>query len=290
MPRARVSDDVELDYWTGGKGAPLVLIMGIGASGALWDDDLVEAIHARGFETVRFDHRDIGRSTRLDHLPVPHPRKVLARRMLGMRVDAPYTLSALAGDVTRLMDHLGWPRAHVVGISMGGMVAQHLAIEHPERVLSLTSMSSTCGARRYLPQPRALQAMFAPRAKTPEQAIENVVELFRIIGSPAFPRDEDRMRVMAARAVERGMSPKGYLRHFAAIMASGDRRARLRGVTAPSLVIHGEADPLIPVGAGRATARAIPNAWWLPIAGMGHDLPRAVWPRLVDAIAMRAHA
>ena len=287
--RARCGD-IELDYEVAGTGEPLLLIMGIGASGALWDDDLVGALVARGFQVARFDHRDIGLSTRLDHLAVPAPRAVLARGMLGLPVDAPYTLSHLAGDVVGLLDHLGWPRAHVMGISMGGMVGQHLALEHPARVASLVSMSSTCGSRWYPPAPRALKALFAPRARDPEAAIEGVVKLFRVIGSPGFPPDDDRMRFLARRAVERGLSARGFLRHFAAIMASGDRRRALRAVTTPTLVIHGADDPLIPVGAGRATARAIPGAWWLPIAGMGHDMPRAVWPRLVDAVTLRARS
>lgn len=287
MPLARVGD-LELDYTIDGRGTPLLLIMGIGASGALWDDDLVAAFVARGFAVARFDHRDIGRSTRLDHLPVPSPRTSLMRGMLGLAVDAPYTLSDLARDTVGLLDHLGWRRAHVLGVSMGGMIGQHLALEHPERIASLTSLSSTSGTRWHPPAPRAIKAMFAPRARTPEQAIDNVVALFDIIGSPGFPPDRDRVRVLAARAVERGLSARGYLRHFGAIMASGDRTRRLRAVTTPTLVVHGDRDPLIPVGAGRTVARAVPGAWWLPIAGMGHDIPRAVWPQLVDAVALRA--
>jgi len=287
MARVTVGD-VELDYWVEGRGVPLLLIMGIGASGALWDDDLVAALVQRGFEVARYDHRDIGRSTRLDHLPVPSPRESLVRAMVGLSIDAPYTLSDLARDAVGLLDHLGWSRAHVLGVSMGGMVGQHLALEHPDRIASLTSLSSTPGSRWYPPTPRALRALFAPRAGTPEQAIENIVTLFRAIGSPGFAPDEDRVRALARRAIERGVSPRGYLRHFSAIMASGDRSRALRRVTTPTLVVHGERDPLVPVGAGRATARAIPGAWWLPIAGMGHDIPRPVWPRLVDAVALRA--
>lgn len=288
--RARVGA-VEIAYDVFGEGGrPLVLVMGIGAQRVFWDDALCERFVAAGFQVARFDHRDIGRSTRLDHLDVPDPRRALARGMLGLSVAAPYTLSHLAADVVGLFDHLGWQRAHVLGISMGGMVGQHLALEHPARVASLTSMSSTCGSRWYPPAPRALKALFAPRAKDPEEAIEGMVRLFRVIGSPGFPTDEARLRIHARRAVERGLSARGFLRHFAAIMASGDRGRALRAVTVPSLVIHGAEDPLIPVGAGRATARAIPGAWWLPIAGMGHDLPPAVWPRLVDAVTLRARS
>jgi pimeloyl-ACP methyl ester carboxylesterase len=289
MPVARVGD-LELDYAVDGRGVPLLLIMGIGASGALWDDDLVAALIDQGFEVARFDHRDIGWSTRLDHLPVPSPRESMARRLLGIPVAAPYTLSDLAADTVGLLDHLGWRRAHILGVSMGGMIGQHLVLEHPDRVASLTSLSSTCGRRRHLPTPRALRAMFAPRARTPDEAIEGAVKLFEVIGSPGVPRDVERVRLLARRMIERGPSPRGYLRHFGAVLASGDRSRALRRVTTPTLVIHGEQDPLIPVGAGRATARAIPGAWWLPIAGMGHDIPRAIWPRLVEAVALRARS
>jgi pimeloyl-ACP methyl ester carboxylesterase len=289
MPAARVGD-VELDYTVVGDGTPLLLIMGIGASGVLWDDDLVAMLVDRGFQVAWFDHRDIGKSTRLDHLPVPSPRTSLVRGMLGLPVAAPYTLSDLAADAVGLLDHLGWRRAHVLGVSMGGMIGQHLVLEHAARIASLTSLSSTPGSRWHVPTPRALRAMFVPRAKTTEQAIDNVVALFDVIGSPGYPAERDRIRVLAGRAVERGLSPRGYLRHFAAIMASGDRTRALRRVTTPTLVVHGELDPLIPLSAGRATARAIPGAWWLPIAGMGHDIPRAMWPRIIDAVAMRTHA
>jgi pimeloyl-ACP methyl ester carboxylesterase len=289
MPVATIGD-LELDYDVRGTGEPLLLIMGIGASGALWDDELVDGFVARGFQVATFDHRDIGRSSRLDHLPVPSPRTSLVRGMVGLPVAAPYTLSDLARDTVGLLDHLGWECAHVLGVSMGGMVAQHLALEHPERLLSLTSLSSTPGSRWYPPAPRALRAMFAPRPRTPEQAIDNIVALFTVIGSPGYPAELDRVRMLAGRAVERGLSPRGYLRHFAAILASGDRTRALRKVTTPTLVVHGELDPLIRIGAGRATARAIPDAWWLPIAGMGHDIPRAVWPRLIDAVVLRARS
>jgi pimeloyl-ACP methyl ester carboxylesterase len=168
------------------------------------------------------------------------------------------------------------------------MVAQHLAIEHPDRVLSMTSLSSTSGTRRYLPTRKAMKALFMPRPRDADQAVELMVQMFHVIGSPGFPRDEARLRVLARRAVDRGLAPRGFLRHFAAIMASGDRQKRLRRVTTPSLVIHGVDDPLIRVGAGRSTARSIPNAWWLPIDGMGHDLPKPIWPRLVDAVVLRA--
>jgi pimeloyl-ACP methyl ester carboxylesterase len=208
--------------------------------------------------------------------------------MLGARVDAPYTLSDMAADVAGLIEALGWPSAHVAGVSLGGMVGQHLAIEHPHRVRSLTSIMSTPGARRYLPEPRALRALFAPAPKTAEEAGRHVARLFTTIGSPAWPADGARLRQIGELAHARGLSPRGFLRHFAAALASGDRTPALRGVRVPTLVIHGSRDPMFPLRAGRDLARMMPDATWLPIAGMGHDLPSPLWPTLVAAIARHA--
>lgn len=281
---------VELAYDLFGDpehGRPLILIMGIGAQRVMWDDAFCAQLVARGFCVVRFDHRDIGESTRLD-APVPSPAGALVRRLVGARVRAPYTLSDMAGDVAGLIDRLGFGAAHLVGVSLGGMVAQHLAIEHPARVRSLTSIMSTPGARRYLPEPRALAALFRPQPRTAEEAGLQAEAVFRTIGSPAWPLDVERLRRNGARAFERGLSPRGFLRHFAAALASGDRRARLRDVHVPTLVIHGSRDPMFPLRAGRDLARLMPDATWLPIAGMGHDLPSPLWPTLVGAIARHA--
>lgn len=287
--RAQVGT-VELAYDVfGTTGRPLVLIMGIGAQRVMWSDDLCEQFVAAGFHVARFDHRDIGESSRVD-ARVPRPGRVLVRRLFGLQVSAPYTLSDMANDVAGLIETLGFGRAHIVGTSLGGMVAQHLAIEHPQRVLSLTSIMSTPGARRYLPEPRALRALFRPAPKTAEQAGEHIVNVFETIGSTAWPRDADRERIRRAGELSfaRGMSPRGFLRHFAAVAASGDRRAKLRGVQVPTLVIHGSRDPMFPLEAGRVMTRLMPRATWLPIAGMGHDMPIVLWPVLVAAIARHA--
>jgi len=287
--RVRVGD-VELAYDVfGTTGRPLVLIMGIGAQRVMWADDMCRQFVAAGFRLARFDHRDIGESSRLD-LPVPRPGRVLVRRMLNLRVDAPYTLSDMATDVAGLIEHLGFGNAHVVGTSLGGMIAQHLAIEHPDRVRSLTSIMSTPGGRRYLPKPHALGALFRKPPRTAEQAGEHMVGVFETIGSRAWPREADRERIRRAGelAFTRGMSPQGFLRHFAAVMATYDRRPKLREIKAPTLIIHGSADPMFPLSAGRDMTRMIPNATWLPIAGMGHDLPIPLWPTLVNAIARHA--
>jgi pimeloyl-ACP methyl ester carboxylesterase len=285
--RARVGA-VEIAYDVFGEGGrPLVLVMGIGAQRVFWDEALCGHFVAAGFQVARFDHRDIGESTRLD-ARVPHPGRSLVRRMLGARVDAPYTLSDMAADVAGLIEALGWPSAHVAGVSLGGMVGQHLAIEHPRRVRSLTSIMSTPGARRYLPEPRALRALFAPAPKTAEEAGRHVEHLFATIGSPAWPADGARLRRVGELAHARGLSPRGFLRHFAAVLASGDRAPALRDVRVPTLVIHGSRDPMFPLRAGRDLVRMMPDATWLPIAGMGHDLPTPLWPTLVAAIARHA--
>jgi pimeloyl-ACP methyl ester carboxylesterase len=295
VPRARVGE-IELEYEVRGEGMPLVLVMGIGAQMIFWDDDLVDRFVRAGFQVIRFDHRDIGLSTRLDHLPVPRPMQVMTRALLGVPVLAPYTLSDLAKDVVGLMDHLGVERAHVVGASMGGMVAQHLAIEHPTRLLTMTSIMSTPGQLyvrpSLLPRPSALRALFAPIPKTAEAAGEHLLRMFTAIGAiegvPFDAADQARVRELGRRAFERGQSPRGFLRHFAAIAASGDRTARLGGVRTPTLVIHGLRDPLIRVGAGRATARAIPGARYLELPDMAHFLPRARWDDISAAIVDHA--
>jgi pimeloyl-ACP methyl ester carboxylesterase len=286
--RARVATGVELAYDVfGTTGKPLMLIMGIGAQRIFWDERFCELLVEAGFRVVRFDHRDIGESSRLD-APVPNPRRVLARRLLGARIDAPYTLSDMARDVAGLLDVLEIPRAHVVGASLGGMVGQHLAIEHPARVDTLTSIMSSPGARRYMPEPRAMRALFQPAPKTAEDAGRNIERLFTAIGSPIWPPDPSRLRALGETAHARGLSPRGFLRHFAALMASGDRRPRLRDTRVPTLVIHGTRDPMFPISAGRDLARLMPAATWLPISGMGHDLPEPIWPTIVAAIARHA--
>jgi pimeloyl-ACP methyl ester carboxylesterase len=288
--KARVAAGVDLAYDVMGEGVPMLLIMGIGAQRVFWDDRLCELLAARGFQVIRFDHRDIGESSRLNHLPVPDLRRTIVRRLAGLRVDAPYTLSDMARDAVALLSHLGIERAHIVGCSMGGMIAQHVAIEHPARVLSMTSIMSAPGARRYLvsTRPAALRTLFAPPPRTADQAAEHAVKVFTALGGPAFAPDVEALRKNGRISFERGANPRGFLRHFAAICASGNRTKALGRVRAPVLVFHGEADPLIAVSAGRATARAIPGARLHTVPGMGHHLPPGVWNELVSAISDNA--
>lgn len=288
--RAPVTPGIEIAYDVFGPrtNKPLVLVMGIGAQRVFWDEHFCDLLVDAGFQVVRFDHRDIGESTHLRDAPTPDPRKMLLRRMVGAPIAAPYTLTDMASDVAGLIDHLGFTSAHVVGASLGGMVGQHLALEHCDHVRSLTSIMSTPGGRRYLPEPRALRALFSPRPTTAEEAGRHIEAMFSIIGSPLFPIDGARLRAIGELSYQRGMNPRGFLRHFAAVMASGDRRPKLPACNVPTLVIHGSRDPMFPLRAGRDMARMVPNATWLPIAGMGHDLPPSLWPVLARAIARHA--
>jgi pimeloyl-ACP methyl ester carboxylesterase len=280
------SNGIEIVYETIGDPSdpPLLLVMGLGMQLIHWDRDLCELLAGRGFRVIRFDNRDAGRSTQID-APVPN----VMRAMAGLKIDAPYLLDDMADDAFGLLDHLGIEAAHVVGASMGGMIAQSMALRRPERVLSLTSIMSTTGERRAgRPKLRVWGALVRRAPSDKEAYVEYFMRLFRLIGSKGFPSDEERMREVAAATYERGDRPAGTARQLAAIMASGDRTERLRGLRMPVTVFHGRKDPLVPFRGGRATADAIPGARLIAIPGMGHDLPREVWPRLVDAIAETA--
>ena len=275
MPRAAVNG-LELEYDTFGSPSnpPLVLIMGLGAQMILWEDEFCEQLAASGFWVVRFDNRDIGLSTQLDDAGVPNVFVAIQSAMSGQPVEAPYTLAEMADDTVALMTALGIERAHVVGASMGGMIAQTVAIRHPERLLSLTSIMSTTGDPT-LPQatPEAMAALLTPPPLDREGNIARTLAAWKVIGSPGFPFDEPRMTALFGRAFDRGYNPGGVARQLTAIMASGDRTSALHSVAVPTLVIHGDADPLIPPAAADATAKAVPGATLLMIEGMGHDFP-----------------
>lgn len=285
------SNGIEIEVEADAEGEPLVLLMGIGAQLVMWPDDLCARLRAAGFRLIRMDNRDVGLSTHLGHLPVPDPRKALLRAALGLRVDAPYDLGDMADDVAGVLDALGIERAHVAGASLGGMIAQTFAIRHTRRTASLTSIMSTPGDRRYAlgAQPRALRALLGPAPRTREEAVQRMLTTFRAIGSRTHPVDEERLRGVAERAFDRGLNPAGFARQMAAICASGSRRQALRTLDVPTLVIHGSQDPLIPVAAGRATARLVPKARLLELGDMGHDLPRPLWGTFAGAIRSLAH-
>jgi pimeloyl-ACP methyl ester carboxylesterase len=283
VPRAQ-ANRIELEYESRGSGEPLVLIMGIGGQLIDWPEGFCDALVEQGFHTVRFDNRDVGLSSKIDGR-VGRIRPLIGRSLLRLPVQVPYSLLDMADDTAALMTELGWDSAHVVGVSMGGMIAQTLAIAHPARVRSLTSIMSTTGQRRHLAiKPGALQALLGPPPRSADEAAQRGVKFARICGSTGFPVDYESAAERARRAYERCFHPPGFKRQLAAIMASGSRYHALRFVRTPTAVIHGSADPLIPASAGRATARAVPGARLRIIDGMGHDLPPGVWPLIVDEI------
>ncbi|NUW42378.1 alpha/beta fold hydrolase [Nonomuraea rhodomycinica] len=274
MARAK-ANGIEIAYESfGTPGArPLLLVMGLGTQLIHWDDDFCRLLAEQGHHVVRFDNRDAGLSTHLHEFGRPE---------LGGA--APYLLDDMADDTAGLMDALGWPAAHVVGASMGGMIGQVLAIRHPGRVLSLTSIMSTPGPRAAPPTPAASAVLLATPPAGREEAIARSQAAWDLIGSPGYEPDRARIADVAGRAFDRCFDPAGTARQLAAIVASGDRTEALRGLDVPALVVHGEADRLVPVSGGRATAEAIPGARLLTFPGMGHDLPRPIWPDLVAAI------
>ena len=279
--------DLEICYETFGhpKDPPLLLVMGLGTQMVGWPEGFCHALVERGLYVIRYDNRDIGRSTHLRRLRPPSLKQLLLRD----KTAAPYSLADMAADGIGLLDHLGIDRAHVAGASMGGMIAQTMAVEHPERILSLASvMSNTGHLWKGVPGLRVYPIFMRPPVTGRENAIEATVSTFKLIGSPGFPFDEEELRRTAARSFERGHNPAGAGRQLAAILAAGDRTAQLRRITAPTVVVHGTRDRMIMPSGGRETAKAIPGARLVMIEGMGHDLPRGAWEQIVDAVAANA--
>jgi pimeloyl-ACP methyl ester carboxylesterase len=247
----------------------------------VWEEDFCELLAGRGFWVIRYDNRDVGRSTILREAPVPKRWQLAVKDPKG----APYSLDQMADDGAGLLDHLEIPAAHVVGASMGGMIAQALTIRHPDRVLSLVSIMSTTGARRVgRPRPRLALRMLRRVARDRDGYIRDHLQTYREIGSPAYGFDEAARRELAGRMFDRGIHPAGSARQIAAIVTAADRTEQLRGLRVPTTVIHGAADPLVNVSGGRATAEAVPDARLVVLPGMGHDLPRQLWPQIVDEI------
>jgi pimeloyl-ACP methyl ester carboxylesterase len=281
-----VGRGVTLCYETYGERADptALLIMGLGTQMVAWQEDFCQALAERGLHVVRFDNRDIGRSTHLNGRPPTIPQLLTRSRRA-----AHYALGDMADDAAGLLRELELAPAHVIGASMGGMIAQLLAARHPQAVRSLTSIMSNTGSMRSgQPSLRVYKVFLRRPGEGREAFIAHMERLFAAIGSPGLPRDDEDLRAIATVSYERDHDPEGPGRQLAAILASGDRTPELRGIRVPTLVVHGRADPLVSPSGGRATARAIPGAELMTIAGMGHDLPRAVWPQLIDAIAALA--
>ena len=265
---------------------PILLIMGLATQMIAWHEDFCRQLAERDFYVVRFDNRDIGRSTHFDFSP-PSVGQMLRRRVGSEQ----YTLSDMAEDTGELLRRLEIAPAHVVGASMGGMIGQMLAAEHPGLVRSLTSIMSTTGNRwQGQPAPSVYPYLLRPPPRDRDGYIERSAEIFGLVGSTGFPRDEQYIRERAGRAYDRGFDVRAGGRQLGAIVASGDRTRKLAEIKAPTLVIHGTVDKMIRPSGGRATARGIPGARLMMIEGMGHDLPRGVWRQIIDAVAEHARA
>jgi pimeloyl-ACP methyl ester carboxylesterase len=290
MPKAR-ANGIELHYESFGSGEPLILIMGLGAQMILWEEAFCRTLADQGFRVIRFDNRDVGESEVLDRLGTPDLREVLLRRALGLRLHPPYTLDDMADDTAGLLDALDIRAAHVVGMSLGGMIAQCLALRHPERVQSLGILMSAPGdVLASLPTVRALRALTTgPGGSGGEDgAIRYQLQLFRVISASPHHTPEERLRELASLHYRRGVHPRGFARQFAATMGSQPRLRKLHKVRAPTHVIHGARDPLIPPLAGRLIAARIPGARLSIIADMGHDMGPSLWPFTVDTLAKNA--
>ncbi len=279
------------DIFGAPDGEPLLLIMGLSAQMVLWDDEFCQQLATRGFRVIRFDNRDIGQSTKMTGGKRITAMDILKLRFFGILPSATYTLRDMANDTTGLMDALGIRSAHIVGASMGGAIAQEIAIHSPERVRSLTSIMSTTGNLK-LPQPKreAMTLLMAPPPKTKDEYIALFARNWKILRQGSFPQDEAKDRDRAERCYARGLNPAGVGRQFRAILASGARNKALASVKVPSLVIHGTVDPLVRPEAGRDTANSIPGAKLVMVEGMGHALPIPMWPQVIGAIAEHAHA
>ena len=283
------ANGIQIEYETFGKPTdpPLLLIIGLGGQMIFWDDDLCRDLMERGHYVIRFDNRDAGLSTKFDEAGVPNLIETFGRLMQGEKITPPYTMDDMADDAVGLLDALGIPKAHICGMSMGGMIAQTIAIRHPSRVLSLISIYSTTGNRE-VPPPKqeALGMLIAPVPAEREACIEHMLRLFRTIAGPGFPVDERWTRRIIAESYDRCFYPQGMIRQLVAILTQVNREPALASVKAPTLVVHGSDDPLMAVEGGRRTAKAIPGAQFMLIKGMGHDLPHGgAWPQIVEQIA-----
>jgi pimeloyl-ACP methyl ester carboxylesterase len=291
-PQIARANGIELCYEIfGDAGAePMLLIMGLGAQMIHWDDDFCRQLAARGFRVIRFDNRDIGKSSKLSGGKRLGALEMLKLRFLKIPVDAPYRLRDMAEDTVGLMDALGIQSAHLVGASMGGMIAQEVAISFPRRVRSLTSIMSTTGDPKVpAPTREAMAVLMAPPPATKDEYFSRYAQTWKVLRVGSFPQDEALDRARAERTYERGLNPAGVGRQLRAIMASGSRKERLAAVKAPTLVIHGTVDPLVRPEGGKDTAASIPGAKLLMIEGMGHALPIPMWPQIIDAIDKHAH-
>jgi pimeloyl-ACP methyl ester carboxylesterase len=286
----RLPSGIDIAYETfGDAGAePLLLVMGLGGPMNWWHRDLCTTLAGRGFFVIRYDNRDIGRSSRVQDSG-RLTRQRLFRAYLGDRDSAPYQLSDMADDAFGLLDALGIASAHVTGVSMGGMIAQTMSVAQPDRVRSLVSIMSTTGSRRVgWASPRLLRLLLAPPARTREEYVRRAPAAWAVIGSPGYPQSDEEVRERAEETWERGPDRAGATRQTLAVVTQPDRTDALRGLRMPTCVVHGLQDRLVHPSGGRATARAVPGAELVLVPGMAHDLPRSLWPVFVEAIVRTA--
>ena len=283
------ANGIQIEYETFGepKLPPMLLIIGFAGQLIVWDDELCEQLAQRGYYVMRFDNRDVGLSSKLEVAGVPD----IGALLRGETIDIPYTIEDMADDAVGLLDALGIEKAHICGMSMGGMIAQAVTINHPQRVLSFISIYSTTGNPELPPPtPEAMEVLLTPPPLEREANIEHTLKFFRRITGPGFPFDEEWHRKLAAQAYDRAFYPQGAARQLAAIFTQKNRKPALTSVSVPTLVIHGSDDPLLPVEGGKDTAEAVPGAELKIIAGMGHDLPHGgAWPQIIDAIVDNTH-
>jgi len=290
MPKAK-ANNIEIEYDTFGDSSakPLLFVMGLGAQMIRWEKDLCMMFVEKGFYVIRFDNRDVGLSTKFEEAGVPDIMKVFMARQRGESITPPYTVEDMADDAVGLLDALNIEKAHICGASMGGMIVQLIAIRHPNRVLSLTSiMSSTGNPNLPQPKPEAMQILLKPAPSEREAYIEESVKRWRVLYGSGFPYPAEKVHEIAAALYDRSYYPQGMTRQLVAILATENRVPKLGSVKIPTLVIHGGDDPLVPVEGGKETAASIPGAELLIIDGMGHSLPIEVWPQVVEAIAKNA--
>jgi pimeloyl-ACP methyl ester carboxylesterase len=282
--------EIEVDDQGSPSGEPLLLIMGLGMQLTAWPEPFVQMLVSRGFRVIRLDNRDAGLSQGFDHVGMPNVALAAMRYTLHLPIAAPYGIADMAKDAVGVLDALGIAQAHVCGASLGGMIAQHIAANHAQRVKSLTLIMTTSGSRK-LPQPslKVRGALLSrPASSRPDDVVAHLEKLMAVIGSPAFPPEPSVLRERLHALVQRSWRPRGTARQLVAVVADGDRTPLLARISARTRVIHGEADALVPVGAGRDLAARISGAQADFIPGMGHDLPAQLWPRLADGIAENA--
>lgn len=292
MPQT-TANGITIEFDTFGDPAerPLLLVMGLGAQMTRWRPEFCEQLADHGHYVIRFDNRDVGLSHKFDHAGVPNMAQIFMQAQAGQPVSAPYSLDDMADDATGVLDALGVERAHVCGASMGGMIVQTMALRHPHRLRSMTSIMSTTGNPELPPAtPEAMAALMSPAGTTLNEVLERAVSVQRIIGSPGYPDDADAIRARAQSDYERCFYPVGVARQMAAIAASGNRKPRLASVATPTLVIHGKDDALVPLAGGIDTHAAIPGANLAVFDGMGHDLPEPLWDEIIALIARHTAA